>query len=368
VSLETQAPAPDEHFAIYQGSWLAQLGVAAQGLAFYTAKLAFPTQLSVYYDRALVQVGAAEWAIALLVITPLSLAALRGAGRHNSARLALALYVLSLAPMLKLLPFGGNSTLNDRYIYLPSLGLFLAAALAFDSAPLRVGRMARLRWPALALACSLLGWLTLERSMVFRDSASLWSDVIAKYPGTSVALNQLGRVALDRGEDPARARELFEAAARARPESVEPLVNLAELDLRAGDRARALERLEAALSRGPSRAPVMLATAELLLDLGERSRTRELLERVEALAHAQDPLTQFAFARLAAIENDAVEARRRLHATLALAPRYGPAYSALTALELQAGRIEIARSHAAVAKLLGEVLDPALLAALERAR
>jgi tetratricopeptide (TPR) repeat protein len=367
-SLETQAPAPDEFFAIYRGSGFARLGAAAEGLAFYTAKLAWPTRLSVYYDRALVDVGSAEWALAIALAAALAVAALRGGGTRNSARLALAFYLIALAPMLKLLPFGGNSTLNDRYVYLPSLGLFLAAALAFDAAALRAPLAARLRWVPLGAACALLAGLTVERCLVFRDSGALWRDVLAKYPETSVALNQVGRHALDVERDPARARGLFERAARARPEAVEPLVNLAELDLEAGDRPRALERLEAALARGPSRVPVMLSTAELLLALGELPRARGLLERAEQLTRAREPRIQFALARLAALEGKPDEARRRLHATLALAPRSGPAYAALAALELRAGHSEIARSHAAAAVLLGETLDPALAAALERSR
>ncbi len=364
-SLVTQAPAPDESFEIYESSWLERIVLAAQALAFYTAKWLWPARLSVYYDQALVQTGAAEWALALPLGCALIAAAWRRPARANSARLALLFYLLALAPVLKLLPFGGNSMLNDRYMYLPSLGLCLGAALAFDAPRFRSGKSASVRWLVLVAVCSLLGLRSAERCLVFRDSGALWSDVLAHYPGTSLALNQLGRHLLDSAGDATRARSLFEQAHRARPESVDPLVNLAELDAQEGFPERALERYEQALERGPSRALLLRATAELLLDQGKRPRARELLERANQIQARRDPLTLLALARVAALDGDRDAARRLLRESLSLAPRLAAAYAALAALELAAGNPAEARSHADVARLLGAELSPGLLERIE---
>ncbi len=366
-SVVTQAPAPDESFEIYRHSWLERLGLAGEAVVFYTSKLVWPARQSVYYDQAQLELGTTDWLLALATGAALLAPALRAPGRANGARLALLFYLLALAPVLKLLPFGGNSAVNDRYTYLPSLGLFLGAAFAFDAARLRRGPGAALGWSLLAALCALLGWRSAERCLVFRDSAALWGDVLEKYPGTALALNQLGRHRLDTEQDPAGARELFLQAHAARPEAVEPLANLAELHARQGEFDEARERYEQALERGPSRSPLLRAYAELLSDHGELARARALLERAAQGEARRNPLTLLALARTAARAGDRARARALLHEVLALAPRSGAAFAALAQLELDAGDPALARSHADAARLLGEPLPPGLWPAIEAA-
>ena len=123
--------------------------------------------------------------------------ALRRPGRGNDARFGAIFFFIALAPVLKIVPFGGNSLFNDRYMYLPSIGLFLVFALPFRRA---------FQWNAAKRASVLCAWSlvlgvfsvqSFERTKAWRDSETLWLDVLSTYPGTALALNNLGRFHLD---------------------------------------------------------------------------------------------------------------------------------------------------------------------------
>ena len=97
--------------------------------------------------------------------------------------LALLWFFLHLAPTNSLL--ARLDAVNDRQLYLASIGPLALAGLAIARAP-------RWRWPLLLVPALLLGALTVARNQDYRSEIALWSDTVRNSPGKARAWNNLG--------------------------------------------------------------------------------------------------------------------------------------------------------------------------------
>lgn len=189
-------------------------------LWFYVSRFALPLRLSAFYpypqEAQIVSpgylAGAALGAGFLLSLSPLT----RGLREY---RLGAWFFLLTILPVLGIVPVG-STPVADRYFYLTGIGLAWAAAgllraskAAFPSTNPRA-RAAGLA--ALSLWLAALGILTWSRSMVWRDSVSLWSDAAGKYPGEFKVQFNLGKGYLEKG-DPSSALPHFTSAISLKP-------------------------------------------------------------------------------------------------------------------------------------------------------
>ena len=105
-----------------------------------------------------------------------------------------AFYLISLIPALGLVQVG-NQAAADRFTYLPSIGPFLL--FSFWSAGHLPGRKF---WVATATAALLLGSATFQRVHVWKDTVTLWEDVLKVRPRNNLIVYQnLGRAYEDAG-------------------------------------------------------------------------------------------------------------------------------------------------------------------------
>jgi len=105
---------------------------------------------------------------------------------------------------ITLIPTLPTKIIADRYIYIPSIGLFFIAAEGFywvyrsKLEPIKIVK------PILAiLLIGILGtfsFLTWGRCQVWKDSISLWSNVLKNYPKIPIAYNNLGEAYLRKGD------------------------------------------------------------------------------------------------------------------------------------------------------------------------
>jgi tetratricopeptide (TPR) repeat protein len=96
----------------------------------------------------------------------------------------------------------------EHRIYLPSAGFFLtlAAATALASLGKKVGP--RVAWSLLAIACLVLGSLTVARNQVWSDTLLLWQDTVQKAPNNGLAAANLAGEYMERNQ-PDKALPLF---------------------------------------------------------------------------------------------------------------------------------------------------------------
>jgi tetratricopeptide (TPR) repeat protein len=161
------------------------------------------------------------------------------AGRRT-ALFCIGWYLLCLAPVSNAVPI--STSMADRYLYLPAVGLFFGAALALEKVDAR-----RL---SIGLGVLLLALLvgSMSRVSVWRDSHTLWTDSLAKNANNPIASNCLGMALESRGEAEAAGNHFAQAAKDA---------NYANAQLNYGTWLLQREQLDACI--GPLRRAVELA-------------------------------------------------------------------------------------------------------------
>lgn len=280
----------------------------------YLRHLAAPFYLSLQYGTRVVS-DASDARFLLPALALLALAATLWALRRRlnaEHATALALVFAPLLPVLNLKVLHPEYMIQDRYLYLPSIGFCWLAALAFA----RVARRRRALARAFA-AVVLLGFgaSTVLQNRVWDNGVALWGRAAAYAPGSwsvhynlglaytqaknyeaakaefltsarinpniAAVYNGLGLAEDALGESQPAAESLT-LAARLDPEMTEAHNNLGALLFRRGEYAAAREQLTEALRRDPSAPSVRYNLARTLAASGEHAEAIPLYESLLA--------------------------------------------------------------------------------------
>jgi tetratricopeptide (TPR) repeat protein len=164
-----------------QYNLLDRLLMVGQTLLFYPFKMLFPLQLSVNYPMFKTD-GAWSWDYyaALPVLAVLGWLLLKNARKQPEWLLSAALYLLPLSIMLPFFSVGSFEMKNDRYMYLPALGFFLALVWATHRlAP----RLVPLLWGLLAL---LFAFLAQRQCAVWKNDQTCFQHCVDLYPESTI--------------------------------------------------------------------------------------------------------------------------------------------------------------------------------------
>jgi tetratricopeptide (TPR) repeat protein len=198
-------------------AWETVLSTWPSMLWFYAGQLLFPVGLSLYYDLPYVeQPGLVNFVLPLaglsVLLAGLWLWQRRADG--TQVRFASWLVILPLLPTLTIQYFRLQDFVHDRYLYLPSIGLAVLAALAL--ARLAAGSARRLA--ALAFAAALLlGAATWSQSLHWRNNEALYRRALAVAPNNGNVYRDLGTEMIRQGR-PLEAIALYEKLTELRPE------------------------------------------------------------------------------------------------------------------------------------------------------
>jgi tetratricopeptide (TPR) repeat protein len=254
--------------ALYLGARKAVLGVfgGAAALSWEAALLTLPSQLAFYFRHALfpfglgplyplrpVLPGAAGfrsfWLPALLAAT--ALAGLAWLTRRSPLRLVgLALFLFLLAPALPAFYLSPERIVQDRYLYLPLLGLFMVLVPAAADAVERTAGLSSDRAQGIVLCLAIAAALPLGREtarygQVWGSEASLWARGVETDPSSAFALGKHASWLFHAGRL-AEAKDFATRALAADAADVNGLVVsawVAEGEDRQGDAARLFARL-----------------------------------------------------------------------------------------------------------------------------
>ncbi len=269
----------------------------------YLGKTLDPRHLAVFYPFVVVPAGrAAAAALLLLAITAMSLLAVR---RAPYLLVGWLWYLVTLVPVIGVLQVGYQG-MADRYTYLPSIGLYLAAV--WGVADLATRRQPLAAWPrrrqaaAAAAGLALLAMLTgMTRRQVgtwhdtltlFRHALSVQDSYLAE---TNVAEELRAR---GRPGDQAEALAHYRAALALAPRNPRAHAALGNALRAWGHPAAALAPLRDALALDPADEQARLTLAMALDDLGQPAGAIAELHRVLAF----HPQSAGARAGLAALE------------------------------------------------------------------
>jgi protein O-mannosyl-transferase len=142
----------------------------------------------------------------------------------------------------------GQALMADRFTYLAYIGLFYLMALAIE-------KLSAGRWKTAAMAVGtiyvmLLCAATWNRTRVWRNTETLFTDVIKKYPKEVIAYNNLGLYYRDEKQVD-RAIRTFSTAIEMEPAAYTMYNNRAEALYSKGEVAKAMEDISMALKINP---------------------------------------------------------------------------------------------------------------------
>jgi tetratricopeptide (TPR) repeat protein len=161
---------------------------AFYAVAQYVIKLFNPTGLSAFYPYPQSpELGVPSFvvAVALLVMATLSsLVAIQWKRTSEYSKIlvfGVAFFLITISIVLQFISVGG-AMMADRYTYVPYIGLFVVLGYGFQ----QLMRTRLLRWIIISmmlLVVAVNARLTYARVEVWKNSKTLWTDVINQFPG-----------------------------------------------------------------------------------------------------------------------------------------------------------------------------------------
>lgn len=203
-------------------------------IAFYISKIFFPTNLSIFYEDGVTKVSALQYLFATGVVFAFALAVLKLKKYRKEIIFGALFFALTILPVLKIIPFGNMFAFGDRFMYLPSLGLFISMNFFIMAL---VERYSLKQRQIIAYLCLLFVMLLLSvtslRQNDWKNSKTLWAAALKTSPQSAVAHNNLGLVLLNEADHNEAIPEFIKAA-ELRADYTEPYINLglAYLDLK----------------------------------------------------------------------------------------------------------------------------------------
>lgn len=248
---------------VFEFSLLQRILLSGRAIWFYAIKLLWPMNLTFSYPkwildpREIVQYG---WHIGLVSAGVLLWYMRDRWGRGPLA--GIAIFIITLSPLLGFINYYTMrySFVADHYQYLASLG-FIAVVVEGsrrgfrrwkDSAGEIASRRAALVEKCIGLSVLvILGILTWQQTLSYRDSETLWQDTLKKNPQSWMAYNNLGIIVTKQGKLD-QGIEYFKNALTINPAHLEAHNNLGGAYTKKDRLAEAIDAYEQALTIKPN--------------------------------------------------------------------------------------------------------------------
>jgi len=212
-------------------SFFKKIGCASYSFVFYLFKIFIPAKLSCLYAYIDIRNFSLDsiFLYSFFIIFVLLGLLLFSAGYTRKIIFGGLLFTVIIFPTLQFVPIGGT-VVADRYIYLASIGIFYLIAEGFVWLFSKKSKFSNIMRPFLIVflsaAIAIFSILAWNRCKVWKDSISLWSDVLRKYPkGVETVYNNIGNAYNETGEY-AKARIMFRQAIKINPKFAMAYVNL----------------------------------------------------------------------------------------------------------------------------------------------
>jgi tetratricopeptide (TPR) repeat protein len=299
---------PSHGVAYHGGSLAVTMRTSSTTISRYLWNSVAPFDLSYYYE---VPLRASWWdppvARAVVLIAGLVALTLWLAWRRRPDAFWLAWFGITLSPMLNLVPF--PALMNDRYLYMPVLGILVPALRLGGRLLDRVRAGAAAPFAVGGIACG-FALLTYQRVPVFQNELSLWADgglktcyisadqpygarprakeirlleeAIRRHPKQACLYDTLGGFAFEERRL-ADALRLLTQAAELDPNHATIALNLGRTQLWLGQNAEAIVTLERATMLEPPSFWAHLNLARAYLRTNDLVRARAALNRAKAI-------------------------------------------------------------------------------------
>ena len=197
-----------------------QIVYASYAFTQYIVQLIMPYKLSAFHPYP-VAVGEEFPKYMYLYLIPV-LATIwlffRSIKKHKIISFGIMFFVMNIALVLQIMPLRDFIT-ADRYVYIPAIGLFAILAYYLNKYLEKKKSNQNIIYIVLSLYIIVLSAISFKRSDVWKDSITLFTDAVNKYPESSVCWNNRG-LALENLGKHKEAIEDYKKAIKYNPGSV----------------------------------------------------------------------------------------------------------------------------------------------------
>lgn len=219
--------------------------LGAYSFFVYLFKAFVPYRMSAIYPYP-EKLSAIFYAAGILLVPLVFLVYKSGKARKELA-FGLLLFLANVVFVLQILGVG-QAYLADRFTYLAYIGLFFL--MAWSVSLLFTGKMKPVVVIAGAGYLAFLGMVTWNRTQVWRNSETLFTDVVKKYPNESIAHNNLGFYYRDLNLNE-KAIESYTRSIKAKPLGYLAYSNRGEVYFDLGNIDKALSDINFAIKLNP---------------------------------------------------------------------------------------------------------------------
>jgi hypothetical protein len=251
----------------------------------YLKKFLLPTQLACFYP--MVDLGRDRVALSVATLAAFSFLAWRMRTTRPYALVGWLWFLGTLVPVIGFVQVGGQAY-ADRYTYLPSLGLGIAASLGLADAAQRV----RLPRPAVVLAggalLAALGLATWRQTLVWHDTAGLFEHAVVA-TGRNWFIRLLLASELIENSEFERAEVMLQQSLADGGPPSRIRINLSALYDREHRTQDALRTIDAALADEPDNPDMLVNRGIYLTELRRDAEAVAVLARAIALDRGNNP-------------------------------------------------------------------------------
>lgn len=330
-------PAPDIHGAPLALGLADRMAMGAYGLWFYLWKIIWPVNLCAVYPYPMRPSGGIErmYYPAIPAALAVCCAGAWFAKRSREAAFGLIFFLLGTLPFLQFVQTG-QGIVSERYSYIPYLGIFFMTAHFAARALLCENRKLRIAVAVAATAVIfLLAGISHSRALVWRDSETLWHDVMRKQPGAQTAPFNLGAYYIETGRC-TQAVALYTSGIKAGTRGADIYSNRAAAYVCSRDFVNAQEDYLAALKYLPDDAGILYGLGLTLAMQGRVAQAKQIFMRaIDADPDFAPALC--AYGNALRLERDFKNARIYFERAIKASPGYALSYADLGMVELAEG-------------------------------
>jgi tetratricopeptide (TPR) repeat protein len=243
------------HFLREQGSLVEgdvmpvfqRLFIGSYSYVVYIIKSVFPYQLSAIYtfpaDLTFLHYISMLPALFVLIISVLIFKTKR------FLTFGILFFTLNIIFMLQVVG-AGQAFIADRFTYIPYIGLFFIYAVLFEHIMEKFQSQKVLLYSILSVFILLISVQTINQIKTWKNSETLWSDVIKKQPTAALAYNNLAHY-YNQQKQPVKALKNYNIAIDLQPQKAQTYNNRGKIYFERGEYDKALEDYNKSLSLEP---------------------------------------------------------------------------------------------------------------------
>jgi protein O-mannosyl-transferase len=175
--------------------------------------------------------------------------------RNKSLLFGFGFFVVTISAVLQIVPFNNASFIAERYAYLPYVGLLFAivsgVSVLFERGSHALQSLKSIAVSVATVVALIFCIASWNRTFVWKNSVTLFTDVIEKNPRIALAYNNRGYARLLDG-DYAGAIQDCDSAIALQPGQAKPYYNRGNAEFNTGDYRRAADDFTSALELDPT--------------------------------------------------------------------------------------------------------------------